>query len=47
MIRHAVVLLVIVLVVAWLFTRWQASAIARTYPPAGAFVDVGDGARVH
>ena len=31
----------------WLFTRWQAGSIARTYPPLGNFIDLGDGNRIH
>lgn len=31
----------------WLFTRWQAGTIARTYPPLGSFVDLGDGNQIH
>lgn len=47
MIRSLLAVLACAIAVAWLFTWWQAAAIARSYPPAGQFVDVGGGARVH
>ena len=31
----------------WLYTLWQTSVIERRFPPRGAFVGIGDGARLH
>ena len=32
---------------AWAFTWWRAGVIAKAYAPAGGFVKLGDGTRVH
>ncbi len=31
----------------WAYTWWQTGVISRRFPPAGAFVEIGDGARLH
>ncbi len=31
----------------WLYTLWQTAAIERRFPPRGAFVTIGGGARLH
>ncbi len=31
----------------WLYTLWQTQAIGRRFPPTGAFVAIGGGARLH
>ena len=31
----------------WLYTLWQTGVISRRFPPGGAFVEIGGGARLH
>ncbi len=31
----------------WAYTEWQTTVLNGRYPPEGAFVDIGDGARLH
>ena len=31
----------------WVYTGWQTSVLDRRYPPEGAFVEIGAGARLH
>ncbi len=31
----------------WAYTWWQTGVISRRFPPAGAFVEIGGGARLH
>ncbi len=31
----------------WAYTEWQTSVLNGRYPPGGAFVDIGDAARLH
>ena len=31
----------------WAYTSWQTGVLDRRYPPEGAFVEIGDGARLH
>ncbi len=37
----------LVMLLGWAYTGWQTSVLDRRYPPEGAFVDIGDGARLH
>ena len=37
----------LLLVCGWSYTGWQTGSLDRRYPPQGAFVDIGEGARLH
>ena len=47
MIRYGLAILAAVLLGAAAFTWWQSGVIAKSFPPTGAFVDLGGGTRVH